>query len=62
MKDLKEQLCFLLITPKQPFFIIDKNNLQSIKSTSETLNMGDKKKFLSFNINTLECDGHVTLN
>ena len=41
------------------FFIIDKNNLQSIKSTSKTLNMGDlRKKFLSFNINTLECDGH----
>lgn len=41
------------------YFIIDNNNLQSIKSTKETLDMRDlKEKFLSFNINTLECDGH----
>ena len=41
------------------YFIIDNNNLQSIKSTKDTLDMRDlKEKFLSFNINTLECDGH----
>ena len=41
------------------FFIIDNNNLQSIKTTKETLDLRDlKEKFLSFNINTLECDGH----
>ena len=39
--------------------IIDKNNLQSIKSTSETLNLDPlKEKFNSFGCYTIEIDGH----
>jgi transketolase len=39
--------------------IIDKNNLQSIKTTNETLNLGDLgKKFTEFGWNVVTVDGH----
>lgn len=39
--------------------IIDKNNLQSLKSTKETLNLEPlKEKFNSFGCYTIEIDGH----
>lgn len=42
-------------------FIIDSNDLQSLTTTKETLNLHPlKEKFEAFNLNTLEIDGHDT--